>query len=67
MNVRIEQRLEALQKEMTEGHAMLKDLHERSSALNQRMLRISGAIQVLEELTADADESDAVGPIAVGQ
>lgn len=67
MEHRIEQRLEELRKEMAEGNALLKDLQQRTHSVNQRMLRISGAIQVLEELQTDVDKAASAPPLAVGQ
>jgi prefoldin subunit 5 len=64
---RLEQRLKALRQELETGQKMLADLEARRLELQQTILRISGAIQVLEELlTADgpsaANESAPAGP-----
>ena len=47
-----EQRLAALQRDYEDGQARLLHLEQQASALWETLLRISGAIQVLEELLA---------------
>ena len=46
----MQQRLAVLREELASGEAQLRALDERRTQLQQTMLRISGAIQVLEEL-----------------
>lgn len=46
----IEQRLSALKAEFEAGKQMLAELEARQTHLRETMLRISGAIQVLEEM-----------------
>jgi hypothetical protein len=46
----IEKRLAELKKEFDEGQKMLADLDAKREQVKQTLLRISGAIQVLEEL-----------------
>lgn len=46
-------RLTGLRSEYTAGQQMLADLEARQAELRQTLLRISGAIQVLEELLDD--------------
>lgn len=54
----MEERLEGLKKEFEAGQKMLADLEARKNGLQSTVLRISGAIQVLEELLAlDGEES----------
>ena len=48
-------RLEALKEELETGQAELQKLDERRASLHATMLRISGAVQVLEELLAAED------------
>jgi len=50
MREQMEQRLEELKGEYEAGQKMLADLEQKKMALEQTMLRISGAIQVLEEM-----------------
>ncbi len=52
MQVRLEQRLSELKAEYQAGQKMLAELEAKQADLRQTMLRISGAIQVLEELLA---------------
>src|SRR5262245_22227697 len=52
MQARLEQRLADLKAEYQAGQKMLADLEARQTEVQQTMLRISGAIQVLEELLA---------------
>ncbi len=49
MREQLEGRLEALKKEFTAGRARSAELEQQQTALHQTLLRISGAIQVLEE------------------
>ncbi len=50
MRYQLEKRLLELKNEFEEGQKMLSELDSRRENLRQTMLRISGAIQVLEEL-----------------
>ncbi len=56
-------RIAALRKEMELGQQKMQDLERQVAQLHETMLRISGAIQVLEELQAEAAAapSDGVG------
>ena len=47
-------RLEALRTELEAGQRRMLDLEREIAQVRDTMLRISGAIQVLEELQADA-------------
>ena len=51
--INIELRLQELRKELQAGQARLRDLEARKRELEQKLLRISGAIQVLEELKGE--------------
>lgn len=53
MREQLEQRLEALKAEFFSGKKMLADLEDQQEKLRTTLLRISGAIQVLEELLAE--------------
>ena len=48
----IEERLNALKSEAENGNKMLANLGAQRADMQQTLLRISGAIQVLEELLA---------------
>jgi predicted nuclease with TOPRIM domain len=53
-NEQILNRLAALKKEFEVGQARLRELEAEQAYLRETMLRISGAIQVLEELIGKA-------------
>ena len=53
MRDRLQARLGELKKEFATGQARLQELEKQQIYLRETMLRISGAIQVLEELLAD--------------
>jgi chromosome segregation ATPase len=50
MKDKLEQRLKELKSEFESGQTMLSDLEAQQANLKTTLLRISGAIQVLEEL-----------------
>ncbi len=50
MRVQIEERLKELKSEFEEGQQMLDELEAKQISLRNTLLRISGAMQVLEEL-----------------
>ncbi len=54
MKEQMEQRLTELKAEFASGQKMLADLEAKQSNLRETLLRISGAIQVLEELLAES-------------
>jgi DNA transposition AAA+ family ATPase len=54
LQTQLEQRLDALKAEYQAGQGLLAELETRQLEVRQTMLRISGAIQVLEELLAQA-------------
>ncbi len=49
MKEKLEKRLQALKEEFENGQKLLSDLEGRRTEIQQNLLRISGAIQVLEE------------------
>lgn len=57
MKEQLQSRLEELKREFELGQNKLRELEEQETQLRQTLLRISGAIQVLEEEIAKADES----------
>lgn len=57
MRDQLEARLSQLKQEFEAGQTKLQELEAQQASVTQTMLRISGAIQVLEEmLAATADE-----------
>lgn len=61
MREQLEKRLETLRAEHESGRRALAELEEKQTALRDTMLRISGAIQVLEEELATPRTDDPVG------
>ena len=56
MKEQLEQRLKDLKAEFESGQKMLADLEAREANLRETLMRISGAIQVLEEMLAQEPE-----------
>jgi uncharacterized coiled-coil protein SlyX len=57
MRERLEQRLTELRTEFESGQQTLNQLETQATAVRQTLLRISGAIQVLEEELGDTGQS----------
>ena len=57
MKAQLQQRLTALRAEYASGQKMLADLEVKQANLRDTLLRISGAIQVLEEELSRADHT----------
>ncbi len=55
MREQLEQRVSELKAEQQKGQQMLAELEGKEAELRQTLLRISGAIQVLEELLTAAE------------
>jgi predicted nuclease with TOPRIM domain len=53
-------RLASLRKEFEAGQARLRELENEQSFVRETMLRISGAIQVLEEVVGEAGPASQV-------
>ena len=56
MRAQLSQRLDELKKEYAVGQAKMNDLEAQQARLRETMLRISGAIQVLEEVLRNPGE-----------
>jgi predicted nuclease with TOPRIM domain len=56
MHEQLEHRLAELKKDFTEGQARLQELESQQTLLRDTLLRISGAIQVIEEMLASQSE-----------
>lgn len=52
MQAQLQNRLDVLRKEFETGQGRLRELEIQEAHLRETLLRISGAIQVLEELLA---------------
>jgi uncharacterized coiled-coil protein SlyX len=59
MKQQLEQRLEELKREMATGQKVLGELEARGVTMRESLLRISGAIQVLEEELAKSAPASA--------
>jgi prefoldin subunit 5 len=57
MDDRIKARLEQLRQEYAAGQEQVRALEERLANLNNTLLRIAGAITVLEEMQAEEGRS----------
>jgi len=55
MKDKIETRLAELRQEFETGQRMLAELEEKREKLRESMLRIAGAIQVLEEMAGERE------------
>ena len=75
MQQQIQSRIEVLKSEFETGQAKLRELEIQQSRIRETLLRISGAIQVLEEMLESnktdeepgAHDSLPAGPSAVGK
>ena len=70
MKEQLEHRLNDLKAEFDAGQKMLAELEARQTRLRETLLRISGAIQVLEEVLAIPSQSksnDSQEPIIMDQ
>jgi hypothetical protein len=57
MREQLEQRLKQLRSEFEAGQKMLAELEARQASLRETLLRIKGAINIVEEELAKADQS----------
>ncbi|MDF2521252.1 MAG: hypothetical protein K0R84_1880 [Clostridia bacterium] len=57
MREQFEERLKGLKAEFEAGQKMMADMEMKRSSLESTMLRIKGAIQLVEELLAKVDEA----------
>jgi prefoldin subunit 5 len=60
MQDQVQARIEALRKELEVGQQRMQELERQLTQLRDTMLRISGAIQVLEELQTESAPASAV-------
>ena len=66
MREQVERRVIELKAELQKGQQVLAELDARQAELRQTLLRISGAIQVLEELLAGTTPAEGMLPRANG-
>jgi uncharacterized coiled-coil protein SlyX len=57
MQQQLEQRLAQLREEFSAGQNVLAEIDQRRANVQQTLLRIGGAIQVLEELLKDQQDA----------
>lgn len=60
MREQLQKRVEQLREEFENGQKMLTDLESRQASLRETLMRIAGAIQVLEEELSKSAENDNV-------
>jgi predicted nuclease with TOPRIM domain len=60
MKEQLEQRLKELRAEYETGHARLRELETESAYVRETLLRITGAIQVLQEMLGEEKPQDKV-------
>lgn len=63
MNDKLKQRLDALKSEYDAGQKMLTELDTRRQEISRMMLRIEGAMQVIQELLAQESAAPEPSPI----
>jgi len=63
MKDRLEKRLEELRAEFEKGKATLQELEAKTGAVRETMLRLAGAIQVLQEELDRAASEDVDGKV----
>lgn len=64
---RLEKRLNELKAELEAGERLLADITTKQSSLQSSLLRISGAIQVLQEVLASGGDSSRGQPGAIAE
>nr|WP_294526536.1 hypothetical protein [uncultured Rhodopila sp.] len=64
MNDKLQARLEQLRKEQAAGIEALNEIERKRDELRTTLLRISGAIQVIEELLAEPSQAPTDEPAA---
>ena len=64
MKQQLEQRLQTLKDEFSSGQKVMAELENKQTDLHHTLLRIGGAIQVLEELLQEsAEQGDALSVV----
>ncbi|QMS92056.1 hypothetical protein HUN01_32285 [Nostoc edaphicum CCNP1411] len=57
MKEQLEKRLAELKAELVSGQKVMADLEMKQANLRDTLLRISGAIQILEEITSSTEQN----------
>ncbi|ODG98634.1 hypothetical protein A4S05_08275 [Nostoc sp. KVJ20] len=57
MKEQLEKRLAELKAELVSGQKLMADLETKQANLRDTLLRISGAIQILEEITSSTEQN----------
>ncbi|MGJ5631444.1 hypothetical protein [Nostoc sp. CALU 1950] len=57
MKEQLEKRLAELKAELVSGQKVMADLEAKQANLRDTLLRISGAIQILEEITSSTEQN----------
>ncbi|MFW9259429.1 hypothetical protein [Nostoc sp. CALU 546] len=57
MKEQLEKRLAELKAELVSGQKLMADLEMKQANLRDTLLRISGAIQILEEITSSTEQN----------
>lgn len=55
IHIKLKERIQILKKEFNAGQKMMVELEQKQAHLHDTLLRISGAIQVLEEFLMELD------------
>ena len=63
MREQLQTRLTELKREFETGQAKLQELEQQQIRLRETLLRISGAIQVLDELLVNAEENQSTSSV----
>jgi predicted nuclease with TOPRIM domain len=63
MKEKLQQRLQNLKSEFEDGQKILAELEAKQANLRETLLRISGAIQVLEEVLNETSEENGSSPV----
>jgi predicted nuclease with TOPRIM domain len=62
----LQRRLEELKKEYETGQARLRELEAETNRVGETMLRISGAIQVIQEMLNESNEQEKSESVSSG-
>lgn len=57
----LQQRLDTLRGEFEKGQKQLRDVHQQQTYLQETLLRIQGAMQVLEEMLGEDTPEETAG------